>query len=783
MRYSNVIRVSVSAAVLSWAMLANSASAQEVRAEQEASTEPEAPTGEIQVTASRRATSVLDVPYNISAFGGAELERSGIDSIADLARFAPGVSFIDRGERAGGTNNALIIRGLNSNPADQGDQPYVAAPTVSTYVGETPLFVNLRLRDIDRVEVLRGPQSTLYGAGSVGGAIRFIFNRPDPDALEISTSATGSHTRHSDSFNGAGDLLLNLPLTSNLAIRAFGGYERKAGFIDAEQLHVLDANGVPALAVPGDIVASPLVTRRVEDVNFAESIFGRIALGWEPSDSVRIEAAYMRQHDNVGDQQADTRGFGSGEAFRQYFAVREPLVRDVDLVSVDAEVDFGFATMTSATSYSHSRSRFTRDVTGLFQTALAAFYGPYPRLTVPEPNRTDDERFTQELRLVSDGDGWIDWTVGAYYSKRDARFGVREVIPGYAEWAGASGFQPGLATDVAYTLDRDINFEDRAIFGELTFNVTSRLDITLGARQFWQNFGQTIVQTLPICGIFCGDDAAGTTRGVIDRGFDDQIFKVNLAYELRDNLRLYATWSEGFRYGGGNALPLTGPFANPAAFLEFRPDKVTNWEVGIKGRWSGMNFSGAAFYIDWDDFQFDTFSPAGSFPMVFNGAGARSRGFEFEASGEVASGLNVTLGYTFVNAEVTEPFTFGPVQVRDGDPLPATPRHIVSASTTYTQELTDDTRLVYNLRGYYQSRSVAAFNATSANFIPIPSYNLWDGSVTYESRNWSLGLFVDNLFDNRVVFGGRTSQNWGQRFQFDLVNRPRTIGIRVGYRL
>ncbi len=737
---------------------------------------------EIVVTASRRETSILDLPYNIAAVSGAQLEQAGIGALADLARYVPGVAYVDRGDRNAGLNNNFIIRGLNADAESLNPNPNFAAPTVSSYVDETPLFVNLTLRDIERVEVLRGPQGTLYGDGSIGGTIRFLFNKPDTTKYSATVTGSGSWTDHAGSPNGSVDGIINVPISDTLAVRAYVGYERKAGFVDAPELTALDKSGVPVLANPGDIAGSPSVTYSKNDINDSRSLFGRVAALFKPSDSLSLELAYIHQHVNAGDEQVDNPNFGSHQPFIKYSSLLEPLKRDVDVVSLEAQVDFGFASLTSASSYSRDDSKFSRDLTGLYTVGLSALYGAYPRFTVLEANSTHDARLTQELRLVSQKGDRIEWLVGGFFSRHNATFTADDTILGYSAWANASGYQPGLATDQAYTLDREGALKDRALFGELTLKPLSRLDVTLGGRAFWQDFSQTVSQTLPICGMFCGDGPLGTVNAAGKNSFHNHISKVNLSYKLRDDLRVYATRSEGFRNGGGNALPLSGPFAVPPSYLTFQPDKVVNYEIGAKGRlWDRFSFSGAFFYINWRNFQFDTFTPGG-FPMVFNGAAARSKGVEFETSGKITDHWQISLGYTYVQARVTEPFTFGQLQAMPGDPLPGAPRHLANISASYQAPLTDRWSLIGNVRGYYQSASFSSFNPTDADFyLPLPAYNLWNGSIGIQDEHWTTSLFIDNLTNKRAVFAAQTNVQYGDRYRVQFINRPLTAGIRVSY--
>jgi outer membrane receptor protein involved in Fe transport len=216
---------------------------------------------EVLVTATRRATSTQDVPYNISAYRGDTLAEREITTLGEFVRQVPGISFNDVGIREAGNNSTLVMRGLTAEPGSgAGEIPNLARPTVSTYVGETPLYYNLRLTDINRVEVLRGPQGTLYGAGSLGGTLRIMPNKPDPDAMALSIRTSVSTTADADDPNYDLDAMINLPIGENAALRISGGHTYLAGFVDAVSVGLRDTDGAFLLEDPND--SGPLRARR-----------------------------------------------------------------------------------------------------------------------------------------------------------------------------------------------------------------------------------------------------------------------------------------------------------------------------------------------------------------------------------------------------------------------------------------------------------------------------------------------------------------------------------------
>jgi iron complex outermembrane recepter protein len=304
---------------------------------------------EIVVTATRREESVIAVPYNISAISGRDISAAGITDLQGLERIIPGLIIPDLGARGNSMNSNIILRGMNTNDTSSSYYlPYAAVPLVSTYVDDIAMYTNLNLTDVARVEVLRGPQGTLYGSGSVAGTLRLIHNRPDPTQFSAEVNAEGSNTSHADSTSSNTFGVVNLPLNVNAALRIFAGYERTAGFIDAPHAAVYTTNGQPVLLNPSDPLTSPVANQGETDIDQASSTYARAALLWNLSDQANLLLAYQHQKDISGGESSDT----PGTPFQlQYLVPNENLHRTVDLGSLTLSEDFGFATVTSATSY------------------------------------------------------------------------------------------------------------------------------------------------------------------------------------------------------------------------------------------------------------------------------------------------------------------------------------------------------------------------------------------------------------------------------------------------
>lgn len=766
---------------------------------------------EVTVTATRREQSVLEIPYNITAVSGELLDRANITDMSGLMRMVPGVTFIDSGPRGNGVNNGIVMRGINANPAGNGGfVPNTSSQTVSTYMDETPIFFNFRLSDINRVEILRGPQGTLYGAGSVGGTVRFIHNRPDPEAFSARALGRVGQSKDSDDVSYSFDGMLNAPLGESSALRIVAGYEKFGGFIDATRIAVLDPNGAPILADPSDVLGSGMVFRTEEDSDSADISHIRASLLWQITDDVDALFTYHRQEDNADGHSAQLFHEVPGAQEREMTRYTlEPLDREVGLASVDITAQLGFATLTSATSYSTNDSDSVLDFGGGIEDIDAAgyYYGGFPRITSPIYTTTGEDTFVQELRLVSNSDGPWEWVAGLFYSNQDRGVSQFEPLPGFgafatepghplasyylgagASWADWNGPYLGIplsafTDEINYTVDQSATAEEFAFFGELTYHINDAWQITGGARVFWQDYSQSLFQTLPMCGPFCSDDFTdirGVTQVDTSRSFNDSIFKVNTSYDLNDQTMLYATWSEGYRRGGANVIPTSGPFGEDPSLIPYAPDKATNYEAGLKGRVGDrVNYTVAAYYINWDDLQIQGFTELGGFEIVLNGDKARSKGVELELGALVTDNFNVQFGYSYTDAELTSDFVRASTIGQDGDRLIGVPKHQLSWSMDYYQPLAAS-EIQYHLDGSYRSDVTTALNDLNPNYTVLEGFDLWNLSINWNVNRWQFGAFVKNLTDERGSTGIAEFFN-AQHTTLEFVTRPRTVGLLVGY--
>lgn len=754
---------------------------------------------EIVVTATRRETSVLDVPYNISAIAGDTLAEAQIFDSADLMRQVAGAGVVDRGQRNQGVINSIMIRGLNIDGAALGDYALNTVPTVSTYVNDTPIFANFQIKDVQRVEVLRGPQGTLYGSGSLGGTVRYIMNKPDPSQFEGEVFTWVSQTEGSDGTNYGADFVLNMPVTDNSAVRVSGGTLQGAGVVDAVNVYELDNDGYPV--APNGILDPAASYRTVKDADDADIKYARASFYAEPNEKFNLQLSYQMQEDDIGGRRQQTSGNnGLGEPYGKYqigSIQLEPSTREVDMASLEMELDLGFATLTSSTStYDHSGDS-TSENTGFYAQNgwLVNFYYNYPRPMASAVRTYSDEAIVQELRLVSSGERKIDWTIGGFYRDQDLSATQTSLLVGFERWADLWFGNPDLIIqDQDFGYARDENFTDLAIFGEVTWHATDDFHLTLGLRWFENEFENNTYMQVGLWdpAIFNFEDTAMFTGKQ-----DDTLFKINAAYNVSDSQTLYATISEGYRRGGSNAVPLVGFFAEDPGWQQYGPDSVINYEVGFKGATDKLNYSLAAFLVDWDDVQLNTATTNWAFFAAANGDTARTSGIEVELDGTITDMLRYNIGYAFVDGEVTAD-AYAPVDptyvlAAKGSPLIGTAEHTLNAALQYGTEFGNGLGWTTRLNGYYQSETENAFgdgSRTPGTFTAeLDGFALFDLVTWISGQSWHASLYVKNLANeegttglfSELYMGTDAAQNYFGNGNKRFLALPRTIGVAFTY--
>jgi outer membrane receptor protein involved in Fe transport len=762
---------------------------------------------ELVVTASRRESTALTTPINISAVTGADLVRQGVQDFRDLTRTVPGLVYNSNSIRNGGATNSFVLHGLNlDDVSNSGDQPLPTVPPVSVYLNETPSFVNLHLADVERVEVLRGPQATLYGDASIAGTVRVLFNQPDLTRSSMELSGQTSWTRHADGPNGGFDAVFNKPIGDELGFRIAGGYTFEHGFINAPHMMRLDANGAPVLADPSDPVHSLPVPTSAKQVDNADLWYVRPVLLFR-HEQWKVLVTYQHQHEHADGADEDsypggspptsyssalTPGFQNDNfdaAFPPVFGkyesgqfIMQPYSRDVDVASVEASYDLGFATLTSVTSGYNNESKAITDNSGFYQASLGFLYSGYPRLLLASHRDYRDFAGIEEVRLVSSGAGPLTWTVGAFYMHQHNHLLQDDMIPGFADYSAALGAPTG--TDLAYQYERFIHFIDRAVFGEASWHITPKWQVTGGVRVLRQTLDLSSTIELAICGAFCSNDgvnplglSGGGDRQVVTKA----LFKGNTSYQFNKDLLGFFTFSQGERRGGANGVPTKGLLGESPAFLFFQPDTVNNYEVGLKGRIGGVfEFSGALYYIDWENPQVNVSTPVGAFPAAVNGKKATSKGVDLDARWRVAQGVTLSGTYSYNKAELKDPIEVGGKSFgAAGSRLPGTPNHTASFAVDYDRPVGD---MSLDAHADVSWRSDMTTSLTPSLNVNLPGFAVLNASVGVARDAWRVALFADNLTNSRGVISAHTAEAYDARGVDNRVMRPLTVGVRFGYK-
>ncbi|MFT3976742.1 MAG: TonB-dependent receptor [Sphingomonas bacterium] len=761
-------------------------------AAQQQRTDAAASDADIVVTATRREERTIDIPYNISAVGGDRIDANKTRDQAELLRSIPGVAVVDRGARNAGVLNTVTIRGVNVDSAALGDYAVSAVSPVSTYVNDTPLFAAYLLKDLERVEVLRGPQGTLYGSGALGGTVRYILKKPVLGKFEGRVTAGLSHVDGSGSVGYDGDVILNIPIGDRFAIRMVGSRQHYPGITDYVNVYTLDKNGIPV--APKGVLAPDAEYHSVKDADFVHVWYGRIAARWQPSDAVDFTLTYNHQSDDVGGRRQITRGLnGWGQPYTGYqngSVQLEPSKRHVDSVALEANVDLGFATLTSSTSWYDHEGDSVSENTGFYaQAGFLSFYYNYPRPMASAVRSYRDRSFIQELRLVSKPGKVFDYVVGAYYQDQTLFGSQDSYLRGFKNWWDAATGLPGVVTsDQDFFYRRNEKFRDRAIFGELTWHVTPSVDLTGGARYFWNRSRNNTQMDVPIYTAL-----SSPTNAYFPTSEDKPLFKGNLSWKFAERGLAYATVSQGYRRGGSNAVPVVGRYAEDPSWQTYKADTLVNYEAGVKGSAGGLTYNLDVFYIDWKDIQLNTATPNWGFYVVQNGGKASSAGLEAQIEGRT-HGLHYALGYTYVDAKLTRNFySPDPSHVligRDGDQLPGSAHHIITGSADYSFDLGDDTSLTLRGDGFYQSSTRNAVSTSPKYNVRLPGFSIWNAGVTLRKGNYALTIYGKNLFNAAGVTGRFTEAYMGTdpavgyygNGSKDLISLPRTIGLSADVR-
>jgi iron complex outermembrane recepter protein len=799
--YRNSVRTMLFLAASSMPFVAQAQASSEAAAEEDDNV--------IIVTATRREGTVQDVPINISAVGSEELEARGLDNLREVAATVPGVYILDQGNRS---STPVVFRGLNATGLGSFDGNNDGGGAVSTYVGDIPLFVDLRLNDIERVEFLLGPQGTLYGAGTLGGAIRYIPVKPKLG--EIGGEVRGDAYTYASGNGISTDtgVTINIPLGDSFAFRGSIDFANDRGFIDypfaVQTVGVSNPDGI----------ADPSNFNPQKDLNTDETLSARAALRFNPSDTFDATLTYHYQDARTDGRQFSQRRLTNFPVeigkYENALRVREPNRRETQLISLEAELDLGFAKLVSATGYSEHRERGNRDQTDLLIT-LEYSYEQFPSFTAFTEERDETEIFTQELRLVSNLDGPFSFIIGGFYNDEKIRALSTEFAPGFDQFAVDEFGGVQLRPDsIEYIAPFNSDLREVAVFGELSYQITDAWQVTVGGRYYDYDLETESAVDLPLLEtVFNGRDPDSivfdfTPANQKDNGF---LYKINTSYEVTPDVLLYGTISQGFRIGNSNGLepcdPNAGQQQNICGLpneLEFTADETTNYEIGFKTQWLDrrLTLNGAVYYIDWQGPQVASATINGSSPITINGAGAESKGLEIFGSLQATDRLSFRGAYSYTDAQLTDvssallneltPPGFGttPVDGQDGDRLPGSPKHQGSFFVDYELPIADEWGMKFSY-GVTAHSNVLTRTGSRAGGLVLPGFDTHNVSVSVKGKGWTATVYANNLFNEFGETGVRGTPLFDQsvsdingdpvyaRTFGTFVAPPRQIGVRV----
>jgi iron complex outermembrane receptor protein len=734
----------------------------------EGGAEPAAAAGaleEVVVTAEKRESTVQKTPISITAISGADLQAQGVSNLLSVAQQVPGVSF----KTSGPGQTEFVIRGLTSTGGE--------SPTVGFYLDETALtppamaqngkvVIDPSLFDLNRVEILRGPQGTLYGAGSMGGTIKLVTNAPDPKQIAANVQGIGSGT-DGGGFNHTENAMLNLPLLQDVAaLRLVVTNKHIQGWIDRDVLDPFPLE-VNNSTQRGDVAAAP-VAKRVSESNTENLKGGRATLLLQPLEGLSITAGALYQRINQSGPNTIDVPPGN-EVHYQPFDLAEPFKDTFNLQSLNIKYDFeGFQVVSATSSWTRQQNQ-TQDISEAMQYYIGGFLGPpadFPFSTadgglgagtISEDDYT--RQISEELRVASTGDGPLQWLVGGYYSTFHATSHVYSFYDGFTALFGTNN----LADN-----HRLLDVDQYALFGEASYQLPYSLKATVGARYY--NFHS---------------NSATSVSGVSANGTSDTLFggaqnsgvspKLNLAYIPNDNLTVYGTMSKGFRPGGPNS-PIPPP-CTPAP-KQFGPDSVWSYELGEKLKMldSRVSINGDVYYEDWSNIQ-QQVAPGCGFKFTTNAGKAKVYGAELEAAVILLPGLvfSQSVGYTHATNSTTVP----QAGVTSGDRLLDVPEVTANTTLTYRYPLAATRNLIARINNSY----VDSIQDITFGRNTLPSYDLVDTRFGVETDRWSAVMFIDNLTNKKALLGdtGALSANVSILDRV-ATNQPRTIGADLSYK-
>jgi iron complex outermembrane recepter protein len=716
---------------------------------------------EVVVTAERQgAQSVQNAPIAVSVINTESLERQGGSSFHDYLGSLPSVAL----DETGPGQNKFNIRGLSTDSFNQTDTQ--DRTLVSVYLDDTPISIqgntpDLSVLDLERVEVVRGPQGTLYGAGAMAGNIRMVTVKPNLNTFSGSVDSTLTNTSGGTvgySTRGVG----NIPLIDNeLALRASVYHVQESGYIDNLGTGEDHANG----------------DRKTQ---------ARAALRFEPNSQLTLDGSFTYADLRTGGLNDTLSALG----FNYSSNIPESYHDNLKISNVTLNYDLGGANLTSSTSF------IERQFGLLYSWQYALHRYVYKSLTdaqtqsiiAPDDIGNKLQDFDEEVKINSTGKGPFHWIAGLYF-QHEARDYLQDIVnPGLdaVEGPGYSAQELGAPTpDDAYHGTQNVSEKNRAVFGELKYELLPRLTATVGLRYFnWtQDFNLYQAGLLGAIYPAHGSPVPLTSQGNAHETGTNP--RYNLAYAVNDTMTVFAEAAKGFRYGGVNyPLPNTCTDFGQSP-TTFQPDHLWSYQVGEKSQFfdSRMTINATAFLIDWSNVQTRKIDTSCSYFYIVSGGKVRSQGVELETSTKVTHALTLSINASYTDATADGPLPN--IGALDGQRSPYTPEIIASAGLNYALQLGNN-QLEFATNWRYRSDEHTDFNPTTPATFILPSSSQANASITYVAASYEVGLFGRNIFNEKEILDEGTNYNklplitnYGDKIYY---GRTATYGIRAAFK-
>jgi len=757
---------------------------------------------EVVITATKRTSTVQQTPISISAVSGDELQSRGVESLAVLAQGTPGVSL----KTEGPSQTEIEMRGMTSSGGN--------SATVGFYLDDIPLagpasaqnghvVIDPDLYDLNRIEILRGPQGTLFGSGSMGGTVRLITNQPDLTQYSASVQSVLSGT-DGGGFNHKDNLMVNIPLINDtLALRVVGSEDYTSGWIDRIVPSPFPlVGGNPDGTVRGDVQAAP-VEKDYPGSNAYQTYSTRATLLWRPMENLSITPGYFHTTSTQNGISAFDSDPGT-ETHYQPFDIAEPLTDSLTAYSLNVVYSF------PAFDLSSSTARWTRNSTQV-EEASEAFNNPLEELsynsnyglpnpgyygatgTGPESGREVDpsHQLSEELRLTSTGNGRASWVAGLYYSDFYSLWTFNGTTPNYSSFMDLGTGAPAT-TPNWFDAYSPTTMKQFAGFGDVTYALTDALKVDVGARVNHYDYrfsscisgwGSAFGAAMPSCS---GLIALSSTS------FDP---KLNLTYTFSPDLMTYGTVSTGFRPGGGNAAYPTTGAAWGGAFAQqnyttgkwpstYDPDRVVSYELGEKSRMFDrrLTVDASVYYEDWRNIQLEAYP--NDWALNINGNHASIYGADLDITADLGAGFTfeIAAGYLYEYLDGGPHWVIAPVHV-----LPDVSPESGTASLNYSLPFGGSYTFTARLENAYTGpRYSIAFpnpDEFSGTYIHLPGYDLVNARAGVKVHDkWGASVFVNNLTNKHAKLESMFTENEPQPdFTRYITNQPLTAGVDLTY--